>query len=70
MLVLLSAPRGRVSAARVAARIREHDDAHRSAVHPPRAPAEAAAPERHLHALRAEGDRSNPHGAAGERVTR
>ena len=40
MLALLSAPRGRVSAARVAARVREHEraEAHPAVIHLPHAP--------------------------------
>ena len=49
MLVLLSTPRGRVSAARVAARVREPDRAARPIViRPPRTPAAPATPERHV----------------------
>ncbi|HYR11659.1 MAG TPA: hypothetical protein VEQ60_28005 [Longimicrobium sp.] len=48
MLALLSAPRGRVSAARVAARAREHERAETpgDVIHLPRVPAASATPER------------------------
>ncbi|HEX6369701.1 MAG TPA: hypothetical protein VF006_12345 [Longimicrobium sp.] len=54
MLVLLSAPRGPISAARIAARVRERERAEaRRGVRVPRALAAPAAPEYHPRALTA-----------------
>ena len=55
MLALLSAPRGRVSAARVAARAQELDEAEAFGIiiRLPRVPSAEAAPVRPLRALRA-----------------